>query len=147
MRGQAPTEMPNKIAFVSRSSFATMVGFNMIVHCDRLLASVLEERDTLGTLTRYRSFLSSSLFDPPPTADERLPTRLTACCDFPFLKHARGKNCVRVRSGFNRIRGTVLGSSHSLRRRLGSTSILTDGRSLDTPVRARKRTFGPFPWC
>lgn len=52
--GQASTEIPNKIAFVSRSSLTTMVGFIVIAHCDRLLASVLEEGDTLGPSMRYR---------------------------------------------------------------------------------------------
>ena len=76
VRGQVSTEIPNKIAFVSRSSLTTMVGFNTVAHCDRLLASVLDERDTLGPLMRYRLCLSSSLFDPPSTADERRLLRL-----------------------------------------------------------------------
>ena len=132
--GQASAEIPNEIAIVSRSSLTTMVGFDRVAYCDRLFASVLEEGDTLGALARYRLFLPSSLFDPPPTADEPLPTRPTACCDTPLVQHAWEKNCVCSRSSFNRIWGTALGSSHSLRRRLGSTSTLTDGSSLDTPV-------------
>jgi len=106
LSGQVSTEIPNKIAFVSRSSLATMVGFNKIAHCDRLLASVLEERDTLGPLMRSRLCLSSSLFDPPLTTDERLPPGTIAYYDSLFLQHPWEKNCARFRSCFDRSRGS-----------------------------------------